>query len=57
MKKSKKITAILLCFVLVFASMLCGCAHESESEKIRNGYKIDGCLKYYYLSRFSMRHL
>ena len=23
--------------------------HESESEKISNGYEIDGCLKYYYL--------
>ena len=45
----KQLTAIVLCIVLVFASMLCGCAHESESEKIRNGYKIDGCLKYYYL--------
>ena len=45
----RQITAIVLCIVLVFASMLCGCAHESESEKIRNGYKIDGCLKYYYL--------
>ena len=45
----KQITAIVLCIVLVFASMLCGCAHESESEKIRNGYEIDGCLKYYYL--------
>ena len=45
----KQLTAIILCIVLVFASMLCGCAHESESEKIRNGYKIDGCLKYYYL--------
>ena len=45
----KQLTAIVLCIVLVFASMLCGCMHESESEKIRNGYKIDGCLKYYYL--------
>ena len=45
----KQLTAIILCIVLVFASMLCGCAHESESEKIRNGYEIDGCLKYYYL--------
>ena len=45
----KQITAIVLCIVLVFASMLCGCAHESESEKIRNGYEIDGYLKYYYL--------
>ena len=45
----KQLTAVILCIVLVFASMLCGCAHESESEKIRNGYKIDGCLKYYYL--------
>ena len=45
----KQLTAVILCIVLVFASMLCGCAHESESEKIRNGYEIDGCLKYYYL--------
>ena len=45
----KQLTAIVLCIVLVFTSMLCGCAHESESEKIRNGYEIDGCLKYYYL--------
>ena len=45
----KQLTAIVLCIVLVFASMLCGCMRESESEKISNGYKIDGCLKYYYL--------
>ena len=45
----KQLTAIVLCIVLVFASMLCGCMRESESEKIRNGYEIDGCLKYYYL--------
>ena len=38
----KQLTAVILCIVLVFASMLCGCAHESESEKIRNGYEIDG---------------
>ena len=44
----KQLTAVILCIVLVFASMLCGCTHESEGEKIRNGYKIDGCLKYYY---------
>ena len=45
----KQLTAVILCIVLVFASMLCGCTHESEGEKIRNGYEIDGCLKYYYL--------
>ena len=45
----KQITAIVLCIVLVFASMLCGCMRVTDGEKIRNGYKIDGCLKYYYL--------
>ncbi len=49
MATKKQLTAIALCIVLVFASMLCGCMHESESEKISNGYEIDGCLKYYYL--------
>ena len=48
-KSSKKITAVILCIVLVFASMLCGCMRVTDGEKIRNGYKIDGCLKYYYL--------
>ena len=45
----KQITAIVLCIVLVFASMLCGCMRVTDGDKIRNGYKIDGCLKYYYL--------
>ncbi len=49
MKIKNSLTAIALSIVLVFASMLCGCMHESESEKISNGYEIDGCLKYYYL--------
>ena len=45
----KQLTAVILCIVLVFASMLCGCMRVTDGDKIRNGYKIDGCLKYYYL--------
>ncbi len=41
MGKSKKITAILLCCVLVFASMLCGCEQKKHVQKVQPVLRLD----------------
>ena len=41
MATKKQLTAIALCFVLVFASMLCGCEQKKHVQKVQPVLRLD----------------